>query len=296
MGFKHRLMGWERSDIDTYAKVFWEYGGCVNTSPDVVKFFMQHSALKFEFWHFRQDYEITAAYFLVEDKFLGLNVWRDYPISFDEVIIPIDSQQKVWLPDRTNRLSYALKNNIVNASFLFREKRQVCLIKDTFSTKTMKKRVGELNRFLKAGGQIYRLSDLSPREVAELYVHLFKLRFTDTVSCYDVDKMTALLSQIRHMVHGNVLFLNELPCSIDLMLIAESKRNLYIDVPNGGLDPQFSHLSPGSMVMWANICDARKLSQQKEKKMTFSIGSYNKNWDYKLRWANTIPTGKVLMF
>lgn len=296
MGFKHRLMGWECSDIDTYAEVFREYGGCVNTSPDVVKFFMRHSKLKFRFWHYRHEHGIMAAYFLVEDKGLGLNVWRDYPISFDEIIIPISPQQKLWLPDRTNRLSSTLKSNIINASFAFREKRKICLIKEEFSTKTIKKRNGEMNKFLRSGGQIFPLSELSPREIAELYVRLFKLRFTNTVSCYDVDKMTTLLSEINHMVHGNLLFFNGLPCSIDLMLVAESKKNLYFDVPNGGLDPQFSYLSPGSMVMWANICDARRLSQQKGKKMTFSIGSYEKNWDYKLRWANAIPTGKVLIF
>lgn len=296
MGFKHWLMGWEHSDFDTYKEVFQEYGGSINTNPDVVEFFMRHSTLKFRFWHYRQDHCITAAFFLVDDKTLGLNVWRDYPISFDEIIIPVAPQQKVWLPNRTNRLSSALKRNVVNASFLFREKRKICLVKENFSAKTIKKRKGELKKFLSTGGQIYRLADLSPREIAELYVRLFKLRFTDTVSCYDVDKMTTLLSEINHMVYGNVLFFNGLPCSIDLMLAASSKQSLYFDVPNGGLDPQFSHLSPGSMVMWANICDARRLSQQQEKKMTFSIGSYEKNWDYKLRWANTIRTGNVLIF
>lgn len=296
MGFKHWLMGWEPSDIGIYTEVFEEYGGCINTSPDVVRFFMRHSALKFSFWHYRQEHGITAAYFLVEEKTLGLNIWRDYPISFDEVIIPVSPQQRVWLPDRTNRLSSALKHNIINASFALRGKQKVCLVKDEFSARTIKKRNGELKKFLNAGGCVYQLTDISPREAAELYVRLFKLRFTDTVSCYDVDKMTTLLSEISHMVHGNVLFFRESPCAIDLMLASESKRNLYFDVPNGGFDPQFSHLSPGSLVMWKNICDARKLSLQKRKDMIFSIGSYEKNWDYKLRWANTIRTGKVWMF
>ena len=95
MSVKHRLMGWEHSDIDTYTKVFQEYGGCVNTSPDVVKFFMRHSTLKFRFWHYRREQGITAAYFLVDDKTLGLNVWREYPISFDEIIIPVAPQHNL---------------------------------------------------------------------------------------------------------------------------------------------------------------------------------------------------------
>ncbi|MCT4737242.1 Mig-14 family protein [Raoultella ornithinolytica] len=294
MGFKHQLLGWERSSFDTYTEVFQEYGGSINTSPEMVEFFMRRHALKFRFWHYQQEEGIIAAYFLAEDKTMGLNVWRDYPLSFDEIIIPVSPQKKVWLPDSTNRLSSVLKANVVNASFALRRKRKICHIKDNFSAKTIKKRKGELKKFLSMGGECHSLTDLSAREIAELYVRLFKLRFADTIRCYDVDKLTILLSEVNHMVYGNVLFFNNTPCSIDLMLGAESKRNLYFDVPNGGIDPKFSYLSPGSLVMWANICVARSLSQQREKKMTFSIGSYEKNWDYKLRWADTYRTGKVL--
>ncbi len=296
MSYKHRIMGWEPSDLETYAEVYHEYGGSINTSPDVVRYFLGDNKLKFKFWQLRKENEIVAAYFMVNEKTLGLNIWRDYPVSFDEIIIPVAPDQKLWLPDKTNRLSWVLKSNIINSSFSFREKRKICLIKDSFSSKTTKKRKGEVKRFFDMGGESYPLKEMSPTDLADLYIYLFKLRFADKVKCYERDKLVALLSALKHMVFGNALFFKGSPCAIDLMLGTESKKMFYFDVPNGGVDPRLSDLSPGSLLMWLNICDARNLCQSQAKKMFFSIGAYEKNWEYKLRWADTFKIGKILMF
>lgn len=156
-----------------------------------------------------------------------------------------------------------------------------------------KRRIKEVSGY---GGECYRLSDMSPKEIARLYVRLFKLRFAESVRCYEEGRIEELLSAVPHLVFGNVLFYADAPCAIDLVLSANSDSMVYFDVPNGGVDPKYSAFSPGSMLMWANISDARSLCAMQEKEMLFSIGLYEKDWEYKLRWADTARTGKVISF
>ena len=70
-----------------------------------------------------------------------------------------------------------------------------------------------------------------------------------------------------------------------------------VDVAIGlGVDPKYSEFSPGSMLMWTNISDARDLCTTQGKEMVFSIGLYYQDWEYKLRWADIAKTGKVISF
>ncbi|MFH5069598.1 Mig-14 family protein [Enterobacter cloacae complex sp. 2024EL-00215] len=294
MSLKHSISGWKPCSYDVYAETYNKFGGSINMHPQIVEFFMKKGQREFSFWQYCSDGEVSAAYFTVDNKEVGLNVWREYPVSFDEVMLPVSTEQKIWLPDKTNRLSARHRGNIRNSTFFYRSKRRICRVKTSFSGKTIKKRNGELRKFLGMGGKCYRLSDMSPREIACLYVRLFKLRFADTVRCYDENKIEELLSSVPHLIFGNVLFYADTPCAIDLVLSASSNNMVYLDVPNGGVDPRYSAFSPGSMLMWANISDALKLCTTQEKEMMFSIGLYEKEWDYKLRWADTEKTGKVI--
>lgn len=296
MSLKHSISGWKPSNYDVYAETYQKFGGSVNMHPDVVEFFMRKGQRKFSFWQSCTDGEVTAAYFIVDDKEVGLNVWREYPVSFDEVMLPVSAEQKLWLPDKTNRLSSRHRDGILNSAFFYRTKRQICRVKASFSGKTVKKRNGELRKFMGMGGVCYRLSDMSPKEIAALYVRLFKLRFAESVRCYEEGKIEELLSAVPHLIFGNVLFYSGTPCAIDLVLSADSDSMVYFDVPNGGVDPKYSAFSPGSMLMWANISDARNLCAMQGKEMIFSIGLYDKEWEYKLRWADTARTGKVIAF
>lgn len=294
MSLKHSISGWEPCSYDVYAETYQRFGGSINMHPDIVAFFIKKGESRFSFWQYRKDGEVKAAYFVVNDDVIGLNVWREYPISFDEVLFPISSEQRVWLPNRTNRLSSRHRQNVCNSIFFHTTKRKICRVKASFSGKTIKKRNGELKKFMDMGGKCYRLSDMSPKDIAELYVRLFKLRFADSVRCYDEVRIADLLSSVPHLVFGNVLFHAETPCAIDLMFGASSNSMVYFDVPNGGVDPRYAAFSPGSMLMWSNISDARKLCANEKKEMIFSIGLYEKEWSYKLRWAEAISTGKII--
>lgn len=294
MGLKHRMTGWMASDFDIYENLFMKYGGSINTHPDVVRFFMSHRPARYQFWHRCVEGEITAAWFTVEGNTPGLCVWRDYPVSWDEVRFPFAPGQRFVLPIRTNRLSPWHRHQVMNAFFSERQSRRMCFIKQAFSGSTIKKRKGELRRFMEAGGEIVKLSEMSASDIARMYVRLFRLRFNHSVRCYEQQNIAQLLSAVPHMVAGNALFFRGQPCALDLVLCGRSEKMAYFDVPNGGLDPQFLSFSPGSVLMWANICDARSQCLSEQREMIFSVGVYDKDWEYKLRWAEPEATGRVI--
>lgn len=294
MNIGHALFGWKKSDFGIYEEIFYKYGGSINTHPDIVRFFINKKGGRFRFWHYIHHDEIKGAYFDVDSKFLALNVWREYPVSYDEIVLPVEREQKIILPQKTNRISSIHKGTIRNSFFSFTKKREVCLVKNAFSSKTIRKRNGEMKNFLSSGGEIFRLEDMSAQDIADLYVHLFRLRFGERIRCYEKNKIVELLGAIPHLVFGNALFYKGNPCAIDIVLCGGNKDMLYFDVPNGGFDPELGAFSPGSLLMWQNICDAREVCKTGNQKMIFSIGLYEKNWEYKRMWADVFPTGKTL--
>ena len=264
-------------------------------APELLKYFMRVNFSTFEFWHYSLNGIVKAAYFTSNKSTIGLNIWNDYPISYDEIVFPIDRDIKVLLPERTSQLSNCLRNNIINSLF-YKRKRKVCLIKKEFSGKTVKKRNCELNNLLESGGEFYCLKDIPPKEIAQLYVYLFNKRFNGSIKCYNKGEIVNLLSNIPNMISGHVLFYKNNPCAIDLALKSESDKNIYIDIPNGGYDPLFADLSPGSMLMWKNIVEFQKMSQKHNKEMIISIGCNDKRWGYKSLWALEHNIGKVMIF
>lgn len=96
------------------------------------------------------------------------------------------------------------------------------------------------------------------------------------------------------MIFGNVLFYKGEPCAYDLIYQAECNNWIYFDDHNGGIDTTIKDFSVGSLLLFANISEARNLCQQKNKEFIFSIGKSNDKWAYKKLWSNEIKLGKSI--
>lgn len=260
--------------------------------PDVIEFARSRLGLSVEYFHTIQNGEVVGAYPVVNNEMLGARIWQRYPVSYDETVIPLAPECRIMLPERSNRISPYQQFNFTNVNYTIARKNAICIVKNTFSTKTEKNRRNEYNRFIRAGGKCMDQSCFTNEELSDIYIALFKARFHDSIKCYDKNDILDIIKYLRHLVFGNVLFIDDQPCAFDLIFYGESERLLYFDVPNGGLDTRFSHLSPGSVLMWKNIQAARNVCGKKNRPMRFSIGALDKEWAYKLRWANSSITGK----
>ncbi len=291
---RRRLSGWARSDLATYRQAYQQYGGGVNTHPDVVSFIMQSSGLEVDFWACWRAGILTGAYFTTARGQGGMNVWRQWPVTYDELLFPLSPQHRFWLPVHSNRLAWEHQSQVWNATYrLFRKVRN-CRVKSHFGAKHEKTRRNEVSRFMRRGGASRPVADLSTDELARVFVTLFAKRFGEAVNGYEEGRLRSMLTALRPLLFGHVLYLHGEPCAYDLIFMTESPAWLYFDAPNGGVDPAHASLSVGSVLMWLNICAARSLCQQRGKAMKFSLGHYSEDWDYKLRWAEPLRLGKTL--
>lgn len=289
---KRALYGWVRTDADEYRQCYQKFGGSINVHPDVIEFIQSRTSVNVEYYSKIKDGAVIGAFPLVDNKTVGVRVWDRYPVSYDEVLLPVNPLYRVNLPERSNRVSPLQRDVFRHVNYRFARKNKICIVREKFSSKSEKNRRNEYSRFLRADGKCVDHACFSDDELAGIYVSLFKARFGDTVKCYALPHMIDIIRNLRHMIFGHVLFIRDEPCAVDLILYGESEQSIYFDVPNGGVDVRFSSLSPGSVLMWKNIHSARELSAKNNKPMRFSIGALDERWHYKLRWADACPTGK----
>jgi len=291
---KRMLYGWKQSDATIYEYCYRRFGGSVNMHPRVIAFFASLSGQPARYFHKEKDGEYIAAYALLGNNKTGVEQWKKFPLSYDEIMIPAAKDASVFFPEKTNKMSHFNRENFRNINFTVARKTRVCFAKPGFSSKTEKNRRNEYNRFVRAGGHCCDMCQFTPAELADYYIFLFKSRFTDKLDCYSRENLINIISAMNEMVFGHILFVKDEPCAMDLVFKAESENSIYFDVPNGGVNMKYTDLSPGSLSMWKNISSAREYCQQAGKEMRFSMGSVGKDWAYKLRWADARATGKVI--
>lgn len=292
--FKRVLYGWKTSDASIYELCYKRYGGSVNMHPDVIHFFASRNSQTVAYYHKEKNGEYIAAYALLAPNKIGVEQWKTFPLSYDEIMLPIAQGETLLFPEKANKISHFNKDNFRNVNFSVARKTKVCFAKSSYSSKTEKNRRNEYNRFLRAGGRCGDMKQYSAEELADFYIFLFKSRFTDKLECYSRENLIAIIKAMKQMIFGHILFIENEPCAMDLIFMAESDSIAYFDVPNGGVNMKYTDLSPGSLLMWKNISSAREYCATTGKEMRFSMGSVGKDWAYKLRWADALTTGKTI--
>ncbi|CDG15854.1 GNAT family N-acetyltransferase [Xenorhabdus doucetiae] len=293
MKIKTLLSGWKECSFEQYKEAHALFGGCTSTHPNIVSFLDRHLAGQFCFYIKKTEFGIKGACFSLKNKKLIEEMQTRYPISYDELVFPIAADAKVFLPVKSKRLSPIHKNNFINTSFNSRlNKRKVCLIKDSFSYKTRRNRSNEINKFKRAGGEIRSSNEFSVEELVNIYIDLYQKRWNYCHSEEQKKHLLEIYTELREHIFGSVLLINGKPCAYDFVLWANSPKWISFDAINGGYDPEYAHLSVGSILMWVNTQEAKALCQQADKIMRYSLG--NPTFEYKNRWCEILPLGKVL--
>ncbi|WP_340609328.1 GNAT family N-acetyltransferase [Xenorhabdus bharatensis] len=288
------ISGWKKCNFEQYKEAHALFGGCVLTHPNIISFLDRHTGGNQFFFHLKEEADsIHGAYFSAKKTKLVEKIHGEYPLPIDEVIFPIEADKKLFLPIKSKRLSPLHKNNARNASYKVPfSKRQICLIKDNFSYKTRRNRKNEINRFTRAGGEIRASNEFSAEKLVDIYIDLYQKRWNYQHSSEELQRLLEIYTELREHVFGYVLLINGTPCAYDFVLRADSPKWISFDAINGGYDPEYAHLSVGSILMWVNIQEAKALCQAADKTMRYSLG--NPTLEYKNRWCETFPLGKIL--
>ena len=139
--------------------------------------------------------------------------------------------------------------------------------------------------FEERGGMAQPIQSCSPEELASTYRRLFELRWG-----FATPAGTAL-EQVFSLLHpymtGSLLRMDGLPIAIQILYRVEAPEWISVEYINGGVDPAFQNLSPGSVLTFINTQAALQDASQRHKPLRYSFGRADR--DYKMRWCRAVP-------
>ncbi|MBT0724025.1 GNAT family N-acetyltransferase [Rosenbergiella sp. S61] len=289
-----KLSGWELSNYENYCKAYAKFGGAVCNHPIMLDFLEKKYPNRIKFYHREVNGEIVGAYFTDENSNLKHN-YNKIPLIFENIILPICPEKgRCYLPVKTKALSIRHKKQFFNASYGLLNRRSVCIVKERFSKKTLKKRQAETRKFLANGGEILSVTSFNSTELSRIYLSLMGLRWDNKYDENDIKELSEFIESIRPMIFGNVLMFNGKPCAYDLIYKAECNNWIYFDDHNGSIDISVKDFSLGSILLSVNVAEAQRICQDANKEFIFSIGLSNKKWSYKNIWAHEMKLGKMI--
>ena len=148
----------------------------------------------------------------------------------------------------------------------------------------------ELRLFEEAGGYYHPVTEIDSQTFSEIYTSLFFRRWGFNIKGHEHFKHFA--EQVRPLQTGFILFSKEnKPVAVQWILKAESPKWLSCEYINGGVDPDFSEYSPGSILSYLNTKAAEEEAINKNKQLRFSFGRSDR--DYKDRWCAREPVYKT---
>ncbi|AKM47705.1 MULTISPECIES: GNAT family N-acetyltransferase [Edwardsiella] len=291
-----KFSGWDECGIDEYIECCAKYGYNSESSPHYIKFMLHHGA-DLRFVAYRKKKLLGAACldgkWLVNDFKNPNKSMGSLPIPNSSIVLPFSSDVKCIAPFKTKCLS-PLKKNIINSSFNLFTKRTAAFAKsveEDFSKKTIATRRREIKKFIAAGGRFVDVSQFSGEELFSIYENLFFMR--RGASIHDREMNIKFFVKFKNDFLGEVLYLNDKPVGIQLLITSTSTLGFFVDFINIGYDMEIKAHSIGTILMWNNLEKATERAHALALPLHFSFGFMSGK--YKQRWCNPVGVGRTLI-
>ncbi len=291
---KWRQRGWQEISREDYQRAYGQYGGSVITHPDIISGLSAIIDTPVHFWGKFEGNALMAAapvwgYHLAgsKRKLKQLGKYDEVDLGNMEVILPVAAEAK----NIPMRFKGAFVSALHQGQFSgLRKQRETLSVfsgyqSAKFSKKFLYNRKRELRLLEEIGCQVRDLKEFSPGQIADWYIQLFELRWHKKPKAYRViARQFGVLWE--HML-GKVLFLNDQPIAVQLLVVAESPQWLSLEFLNAGIDVRLQKYSPGSVLTYVNTQMLSELAQSKNKALRYSFGRTDA--DYKSLWCETLP-------
>jgi hypothetical protein len=277
---------WEECSLSEYIAAYSEFGGNTISNPLILDYISKNFDVKTRYFIHRTGngfYDAAVATWdnvIAGDKKIARLHGINIPVSFDEVIIPCNSlQKKIIIPFGSKALSSGHSSTFINASAQLNSGREVCIVKQ-IQGKSRQTLNRQLNQFLKGGGEVHQVRNISTDDFHDIYSELFYKRRNKLAE----EKQTKhFMNNVDDVMFGQYLSLNGKPCAAQVITKTEDSSNIYLDYINSGRDVSISEYSLGTICMWVNIKSAFEYAQLSNKKLRFNFG--NPTHDYKDRFC-----------
>lgn len=293
-------MSWRTISEEDYRATFDSFGGSFPVHPRVVSLVAELSKRPVRYCGLISGGAIVAAAPLWGDRIVATESALTFHDSTDlvdigesEVVLPVAADIRISLPFVGGPISNLHEANIVN---LTRETAyDLTLLKSLrsgtqrLSGKSQTKRRRELRSVVEAGGCFRGIEGFSPKEVAAIYADLHGKRW----GCPPLGHalLPTVLRELRDMLCGDMLFVDDRPVAMDLTYRHETPRWIFANGVQGGIDPAYRHLSPGSTLLFHNLGRFEEEANAVSKPLRYCLGTSLDT--YKAQWTYAIPVFRV---
>ena len=289
-----RESGWLEASSDEYREAYTTFGGSFITHPDVLTSISDVASMPLRFLKQERDGTLIGA-IAIWDKFLagsknGLKKAGKrslIDIGNAEIILPLSTDHQFTLRHKADNVS-CLHGNIENAApaeyeIAFAKPHAECSKKFRYNQRR------ELRLLEEAGASYRPIQELSATEISHTYKTPFKKRWEFDAKGHQTLDLT--IEKLKPFLIGYVLEMENKPIAIQLVYMTESPNWLSIEYLNGGVDTDYQHHSPGSVLTYLNTQLAETLATEKNKAWRYSFGISDR--DYKARWCNPSPIFQI---
>ena len=293
-----REAGWQEVVPDVYSDAYERFGGSVLTHPVMVEAVSSMTQMPLRYVA-RYDGDDLIAALPLWGKFIAgskkpLKKARKNRIvdtGNAEVILPLKADHSFDIRFSGSFLSSLHTDSITSLKPLA----DTCISlarshqpgqENGLSKKFKYNQRRELRLFEEAGGYYRPATELDSQTFSKIYTSLFFQRWGFHIKGHE--HFQTFLKKVRPLQTGFMLFSKEdEPVAVQWVLKAESPEWLSFEYINGGVAPEFSEFSPGSILSYLNTRAAEEESMQKNKQLRFSFGRSDR--EYKDRWCTRVP-------
>ena len=292
---RFRERGWTPIDAASYAAAWQRFGGSVATHPAVVERLATLVDIPVRYLGWLEDGELKAAvptwgrHLALSKEVLKQRGKRAiFDLGNSEVILPVAADACVPL---RHKARYVSELNAGRISTLREQPEGLVMAcaPEEHGKKFLSGQRRKLRQLEEAGGMLRPLRELPTLEQAAIYTELFERRWNFAVP--GKAHLVEVFTLLREFMTGSVVYVNDEPVAIQILYQAESPGWLSVEYINGGVDPRWYELSPGSVLMFANTQNAWAEARALGKPLRYSFGRADR--EYKERWGQRVPVYQV---
>ena len=294
--FRHwREQGWSPISVTDYRAAWQRFGGSVITHPDFVERLSILAGIPVRYLGWEVAGEVRAAV-AVWGRDLALSKTglkkhgkrRLFDLGNAEVIIPQAADTGIRLRHRMQFVSALHEGRITG---LRTQGQEIALLREPeeYSKKFRYNQRRELRLLEEQGGELLSFTELPSTEQARIYSDLFEQRWGFATP--GKERLAEVLELLRPYLVGSYICVNGQPAAAQILYRVESPEWISVEYINGGVDPQFNELSPGSVLTWVNTQAECEHARAQGKALRYSFGRADR--EYKDRWCHRVPVFEV---
>lgn len=295
-----KFFNWSECSFDEYQHDCNEFGFNCESSPEFISFLLRNNA-PLKFYAYKKKNKVAGSVcvdngWLVNDSKNNKRSISSLPLPSTSIYVPFNKMQdsKIVMPFRSKCI-HPLQNKLfLNTSYNVFSKRRAAFSKSPtsdFSKKTVSTRERELRKFLNDGGAFINVNQLDGEHIFDIYEDLFNARRNRDIR--DRDLNLRFFKEFQPNFKGHVMFRDDEPVAIQLLISASSKAGMFVDFINIGYRMDAKAGALGTMIMWKNLTSLHQEATDSNRELHYSYGALS--GDYKARWCHPASVGRVVI-